>query len=178
MSWLYRVLAIGGLLAALWLGSGAWATHQQGIGEARATARYNAAIDQQKLDAGAALARETGRARQAEQALQAFKNQQEIRDAKNKLVVGALADQLRAAAGPAARLRDPNAPGCGVGGGSATGADPANTGGGAADITQAGGLFSTGATELFQRLTREADDINVAYASCRLDAFNLRKVLK
>jgi hypothetical protein len=181
MSWLNpgRWLLISGLLAALWLGYGAWAAHQQGIGEARATARYSVAIDRQKLDAGAALAKETGKTRVAEQALQAFKNQQETNDAKNKLVLGTLAAQLRVAAGPAARLRDPNAAaGCGGGGGGAPGADPARAGGGAEDGAEAGGLFSAEASGLFQQLTREADEVNVAYASCHADSFNLREVLK
>lgn len=174
---LSRMIVRLALVALLLLGWAAWSVYQQGVGEKRATAVYNAAIDRQKLDAGATLARETGKTRAAEQTLQAFKNQQEILDAKNKLVVGALADQLRAAAGPAARLRDPNAAGCGGGGGGAQAADPARAGGGADDAAQAGGLFSAGATELFQRLTREADDINVAYASCRTDAMNVREVL-
>lgn len=64
------------------------------------------------------------------------------------------------------------------GGGGAQGADPARAGGGADDASQAGGLFSAGATELFLRLTREADDINIAYTSCRLDALSLREVLR
>lgn len=178
MSWLYRALAIGALLAALWLGYGAWANHQQGIGQARATATYNTAIDQQKLDASATLARETGKTRDAEQALQAFKNQQELRDAKNKLVLGALADQLRAAAGPAARLRDPNAAGCGGGGGGAPGADPARADGGAADEAADSGLLSKQLTEFLLTQAADADQMNLAYASCRADALNLREVLK
>ena len=158
----------------------AYSYYQQQVGESRATAAYNTAIDRQKLDAGAALARETGKTRQAEQTLQAFKNQQEIDDAKNKLVVGALADQLRAAAGAAGRLRDPNArpAGCGSGGGCAPGADPARAGGGAADAAETRGLFSKEASGLFQQLTREADEVNVAYISCRADSLSLREVLK
>jgi hypothetical protein len=155
--------------------------YQQRIGETRATAAYRQAIQEQKLEAGTALARETGKTRAAEQTLQAFKNQQEIDDAKNKRVVGALADQLRAAAaGAAGRLRDPNASpaGCGRGGGSAKGADPARAGGGAANVAQTGGLFSKEASGLFQQLTREADEVNVAYISCRADSFTVREVLK
>jgi hypothetical protein len=152
--------------------------YQQRIGETRATAAYSQAIQEQKLEAGTALARETGKTRAAEQTLQAFKNQQEIDDGKNKRVVSALADQLRAAAGAAGRLRDPNAPGCGVGGGGAPGADPARAGGGAADAAQTGGLLSADLTELLLSQAKIADGINVAYTSCRLDALNLREVLK
>ena len=160
MSWLSpgRWLFIGGLLAALWLGYGAWAAHQQGIGEARATASYNTAIDKQKAKAGQLLATETQKAAAATKALHDSKAQREIDDAKNASTVAALAGRLRAAS-TAGRLRDPHAAGCGCGGGGAQGADPARAGGGAADAAEAGGLFSAGATELFQRLTRHAADI-------------------
>lgn len=178
MSWLYRVLAVSALIGLLLLGYRNWVTHQQGIGEALATARYNDAIDKQKLEASAVLARETGKTRQAEQALQDFKNEQEIRDEKNKRVVGALADQLRAAAGPAARLRDPNAAaGCGGGGGGASGADPARAGGGAADGAEAGGLLSKQLTEFLLSQAADADQVNLAYISCRADSLSLREVL-
>lgn len=158
----------------------AFSYYQQGLGESRATATYNTAIDRQKIEAGATLAQETGKTRAAKQALQVFKNQQEIRDAKNKRVVGALADRLRAAAGTAGRLRDPNASpaGCGSGGGGAKGADPACAGGSAANAAETGGLLSTDLTGLLFSQAQAADDINVAYASCRLDALNLREVLK
>ena len=154
--------------------------YQQWVGESRATVTYNAAIDQQKIEASATLAREMGRTRAAEQTLQAFKNQQEIDDAKNKLVVGALADQLRAAAGPTARLRDPNAApaGCGIGGSGAPGADPARAGGGAADVTETGGLLSKELTEFLLSQAADADQVNLAYTSCRADGLNLREVLK
>ena len=150
------------------------------MGESRATAAYNTAIDRQKLDASATLARETGKTRAAEQTLQAFKNQQEIRDAENKRVVGALADQLRAAAGAAGRLRDPNArlAGCGGGGGGTAAADPARAGGGAPDAAEAAGLLSKQLTEFLLNQAAEADQVNLAYISCRADSFNLREVLK
>lgn len=154
--------------------------YQQRVGESRATAAYNTAIDQQKIDAGATLARETGKTREAEQALQAFKNQQEIRDAENKTIASGLAAQLRAAAGTAGRLRDPNASpaGCGGGGSGTPGTDPARAGGGAGDTSEAGGLLSADLTELLLSQAKAADDINVAYTSCRADAFNLRGVLR
>jgi hypothetical protein len=178
MNWIYRILAIGALIGLLVLAYQAWATHQQGIGEARATTAYNAAITQQKTAAGELLAAETGKANTATAALNAFKLQQEKDDAQNKSTIADLAVRLRTAAGPAGRLRDPNAPGCGGSGSGAPGADPARAGGGAADAAETGGLFSAGATELFQRLTREADDINTAYASCRPDALKIREVLQ
>lgn len=178
VSWVYRLIAIGALLAALVLGYSAWVRHQQGIGEARAKTVYNAAITQQKTVAGELLAAETSKAATATAALNAFKLRQEKDDAQNKSTIADLAVRLRTAAGAAGRLRDPNAAGCGGSGSGAPGADPARSGGGAADAAEAGGLFSAGATELLHRLTRDADDINTAYASCRADALSLRFVLQ
>jgi hypothetical protein len=177
MTWLYRVLATGALIGLLAVGYQAWSVHQQGIGEARAKTTYNAAIDKQKAKAGQLLATETQKAVTATKALHDAKVEREIDDAENARTVAALVGRLRAA-GAAGRLRDPNAAGCGIGGGGAPGAYPARAGGGAADATETGGLFSAGATELLQRLTREADEVNVAYTSCRPDSLNLREVLK
>lgn len=178
MSWVYRALAVGVLIALLVLGYETWATHQQGIGEQRATTAYNLAIDQQKAAAATLLATETGKAHAATKALTDFKLEREKQDVESKSTIDNLAARLRTAAGLSGRLRDPNAAGCGGGGAGAPGADPAHANGGAIDNAQAGGLFSGPATELFQRLTREADDINIAYTSCRLDALSLREVLR
>ncbi|WP_049763668.1 hypothetical protein [Polaromonas naphthalenivorans] len=174
---LVGVLAL--LLSILGFGYGPWATHQQAIGEQRATTAYNLAIDRQKREAGELLAIEAAKANAATTALADFKTEREKHDVENKSAIATLAARLRTAAGPAGRLRDPNAAaGCGGGGAGAPGADPARVSSGADDAAQAGGLFSAGATELFQRLTREADDINVAYASCRTDSLTVREVLK
>lgn len=141
-----------------------------------ATKAANAKINRLKLDAAAVLATETARATAAEQALQAFTNNQEIKDADNQKTISGLADQLRRAAGISYRLRDPNAaPGCRLGGGSAPGQSATTPSAGADNGAEAGGLFSAGATELFQRLTSEADEINAAYASCRPYALEVSK---
>lgn len=180
MSWLSpgRWLFIGGLLAALWLGYGAWAAHQQGIGEARATTTYNTAIDKQKREAGQLLQAETERANAATNKLIEWKTEQEKQDAENQSAIADLAGRLRVAAGAAGRLRDPHAAGCGGGGGDTNAADPARAGGGAADAAQTGGLLSADLTELLLSQAKIADGINVAYTSCRLDALNLREVLR
>ena len=180
MSWLNpgRWLLIGGLLAALWLGYGAWAAHQQGIGEARATVAYNAAIDKQKTKAGQLLQVETDRANAATAKLNKLKTEREKRDVENKSTIAALAVRLRAAAGPAARLRDPHAAGCGSGGGSAPAADLARAEGGAADGAEAGGFLSKQLTEFLLSQAADADQVNLAYTSCRLDALSLREVLR
>jgi hypothetical protein len=180
MSWLNpgRYLLIGGLLAALWLGYGAWAVHQQGIGEARATVTYNAAIDKQKAKAGQLLQAETDRANAARAKLIELKNEREKQDVENKSTIAALAVRLRAAAGPAARLRDPHAAGCGGGGGGAPAADPARAGGGAADGATDAGLLSKELTEFLLSQAADADQVNLAYISCRADALTMRQVLR
>lgn len=176
LAWLSpgRWLLIGALLAALVLGYFAWADHIGDKREAAVTARYNAAIGAQKKEAAQKLADETAKVATAEKALNDFKNQQELKDATNQKTVAGLSARLLNATGPAGRLRDPDAAGCGRGGGGAQGADPASADDRANDPAQTGGLFSAGATQLLQRLTREADDINAAYISCRADAWSVR----
>lgn len=180
MSWLYRVLTISGLLAVLYLGYGAWVTHQQGIGEARATADYNTVIDKQKAKAVQLLQTETDRANAASAKLVKFRTEREKHDAENKSVIAGLASRLRAAAGAAGRLRDPNAShaGCGSGGGGASGADSTHSSGGAADEAEARGFLSKQLTEFLLRQAADADQVNLAYTSCRLDALSLREVLR
>lgn len=174
------VVALLLLLGVLSFGYGPWATHQQSVGEVRATTAYNAAIGEQKATAGKLLQVETDRANAATTALADFKRERERQDVENQSTIADLAGRLRTAAGAAGRLRDPNASpaGCGRGGGGAQGANPASASTGPADPTEADGLFSEPATQLLQKLTLEADAINVAYTSCRADAFYLRGVLK
>lgn len=168
------ILAAG---LALFIGYEAWKVHQQGIGEERATATYNTDIKKQKGEARAALASETGKKETAEKALRDFKEKQELKDAANKQTVDGLSTQLRAAAGSAGRLRDPNAAGCGGRSGNAQGPYATGTGSGPDNATETGGLFSTAATGLLQRITSEADDINIAYIACRADGETLRRLI-
>ena len=157
------------LLAALIAGYLAWANHQQGIGEARATAAYNQKIDTQKKEAALTLAKETAKVVATERALQDFKNQQEVQDAQNRKITGNLTARLRALAGPGGRLRDPHA-GRGPGGGSAPGADAAGSGNRADHGAETGGLLSAELTRFLQQKLIEADEINLAYISCRAEA--------
>jgi len=157
----------------------AW-THWQayGLGGAKARAelaQYQAdtklATEQLKADAATALATETAKTLQAEQALQAQTNIQNTQDANHAKTIADLSARLRAAAGSAGRLRDPYATsqttGCWAGGGSAASTTASAAGDRAADPADAGGLLSAELSGLLQRLQREADVINVAYASCR-----------
>jgi hypothetical protein len=181
MSWLnpYTRLLYGSLMAALLLG--AWRVHHnidQG-GYDRADAEWQAKVKSQKADATKLLDEERAKVAAALMSLRDFKDNQEIKDAHNKKAVTGYERRLRAAAGRAGRLRDPNASyatRCGGGGGGPQGADTASASHRADDIAEAAGLFSVGATALLQRLTREADDINLAYASCRADALSIREI--
>ena len=141
----------------------------------RAMAEATAATNTLKAQAAATLASETAKTRHAEQALQAIKNTQELQDAAHQNTVADLSDRLRRLAGPAGRLRDPHAAGCGGGSGGAPGAAATTPGDRAADPAQTGGLLSVPLTELLGRIVREADTINVAYASCRADAYAVRQ---
>lgn len=143
-------------------------------GYQRATSEFSTAIEAQKNKASQLLAMEAVRASAAEAALQAFKNQQELKDATHEKTVANLADRLHRLAGPAGRLLDPNAPGCGAGGAGTQGDTAAAPGDRAADDAQAGGLLSKELSGLLQRLQLEADTINIAYASCRSDTYAVR----
>lgn len=169
-AWLWRALAVAALLGGLYM----LERHIEQRGYDRAEADYTAAIERLHADAAAQLAEEVNKTRAAEQALNEAKNNQELKDATHTQTIASLSDRLRRAAGPAGRLRDPNAAPCGRSGGGPEGGPTATANAGAADHAEAGGLLSEQLSELLQRLAREADDINVAYASCRADAFTVR----
>lgn len=141
----------------------------------RAMAEATAATNALKTEAAATLVSETAKTRTAEQALQDMKNTQELHDADHQKTVADLSDRLRRLAGPAGRLRDPHAAGCGGSSGSAPGAAAPATGDRADDAAQTGGLLSESLSGLLSRLQREADTINIAYASCRADTYAVRE---
>ena len=161
------------LAAALIGGYLAWASHQQGIGEARATLAYNEKIEIQKKEAADALKKETAKVVAAERALQNFKNIQEVKDAGNKKITENLAARLRDIAGPTGRLRDPNARGW-FGSGAPNSAAPTGTDNRPDNGAEAPGLLSTELTRFLQQKLIEADEINLAYISCRADAEAMR----
>ena len=153
-----------------------WGEHRADQAEEATAARYKAAIVELKLAASDKLAKEKDKVAEREAALQDAKELQESKDATYQKTTADLSDRLRRAAGPAGRLRDPHAPGCGAGGSGATGQAASAAIGGAADPAEAGGLLSVPLTDLLAETLREADDINVAYASCRTDAYTVRAV--
>lgn len=167
----WRGLAVLAVLAGLY----ALERHIEQRGYDRATAVHTAVIKQLQAEAATTLATETAKTRSAEQALATAKNNQELQDATHQKTIAGLSDRLRSATGPAGRLRDPNATQCGGGGGSPPGDPATSTAAGPTDGTEACGPLSEPLTELLRRLTRDADDINAAYASCRADAYTLRR---
>lgn len=126
--------------------------------------------------AAQALTVATGNVLKLERQLGAAKDQQEKTDAANRKkseAQGRVIADLRARND--GRLRDPNATGC-TGPGPAVATGP-GSGAGPADATQGGGLLSAQLSGLLEKLTREADEVNDAYASCRADALTLRATL-
>lgn len=172
-----QVKIIAALLAIIALDAAvlAYGHRQYTKGVQHTTDRYERVIKTKDAEAATTLADETEKTRLLERSLQAARTNQELKDATNQKTVADLSDRLRRAAGPALRLRDPNATaGCWPGGGGAAGTATAAAGDRPADAAEAGGLLSAELTGLLQRLQREADDINAAYSSCRADAFAVR----
>lgn len=167
---LFRIVAVMALLAVLIFGQ----QYIEGRGYARAVAENESAINQQKVAAEGLLLSETQRANATERKLQNLKNIQEQKDAAHQKTVADLSERLRSLADPAGRLHDPNAAGCGRGGGGTPSEAATAPSDRPADGAEAGGLLSADLSGLLQRLTREADEVNSAYLSCRADAFAVR----
>ncbi|WP_294768646.1 hypothetical protein [uncultured Rhodoferax sp.] len=171
MSTWAKVAILLGLLLALMFGVSV--IDKRGYN--RAKAESTAALEKQRGEARATLAAETEKTRAVEAEFREFKLNREHIDADNQKTVADLQRRVRTLAGPTGRLRDPNAPGCGGGGGRTEAQAAASHGSGAENGAQAGGLLSAELSGLLQRLTAEADEINLAYASCRADAFQVRE---
>lgn len=165
-----KIAAVVELLVLLFFGE----LYIEGRGYDRAKSEDGVSIARQKAQAAATLASEIQKTRTAEQALQTFKNDQEIKDVQHQHTVVAFTERLRGLADPAGRLRDPNAARCGAGGDKSQGDVSTTASDSSNNSTEAGGLLSEQLSGLLQRLAREADDINVAYASCRADAYTVR----
>jgi hypothetical protein len=139
---------------------------------------YSQKIAKQKTEAAAVLDKETKRADAATAVAANLRATQEMKDADNLKLVQALQLDLRTAhARSAGRMRDPNAAGCGSGSGVPAPQSPASASGGTTDGPAAGGLLSESLTGLLDKLTFEADKINVAYIACRADNAALRAFL-
>lgn len=169
--WLLLLAACAALIA----GGYALVDHIGDVREAQVDARWKAAVDKQKVEAAGKLADETGKVLKIERELGAARAAQETRDAKNRKTVAGLERRLAdAAAANGGRLRDPNAAGCGGSGGSAETAVAAGADDRAGDGAKTGGLLSVQLSDLLRARLRDADEINIAYASCRADSLKLR----
>lgn len=156
---LYALLAAA-LAVVLTIGGASWRAYDLG-------AEHQSEVD--KLASAEALKVETDRANEATRKLSLNVSQQETKDALNSNAIDDLSGKLRRLG----RLRDPNARGCGPapGGAARSASDCANHG------AEAPGVLSAELAGLLQRLQREADDINNAYASCRTERWALQQEL-
>lgn len=173
-----KLIALGVLLASLV--AGLWAAYNaidQG-GFDRSEAIWKKAVADQKIEAAKTLATETGKVRAVEATLREFKRNQENTDATNKTTVAGLQRRLTSLAGPAGRLRDPNAARCGGSGGGAAGGAGTGDRDRDGDDPEAGGLLSPELTGLLRSQTEVADTINNAYISCRAQLFGDRERLR
>ena len=170
-----RIAVLAGALSLLTAGYFAWAGHQQDIGQARATAVYEAQLTKQKGAAKLLLEQETAKVKTAEKALQDFSNQRAENDLVNERTISVLAGRVHALG----RLRDPGATvGRGGGGSGTQSADSTGAGDSQADGAETGRFLSAELTEFLRSQAASADEVNAAYASCREDAFTVRALVK
>ena len=177
LSWLALVprWLLAALLAALLAGMASLAGMQtlrlhavQGAlaKEQAAHADLQAAVEAQKLEAARQLIDLTATRDALQRKLDDAHTAREKIDAQNKFVVAAQQARLDAA------LRDRGGRLCGPpergsGGAGAPGGAAAGAGSGAGDAPEATWTLRADAGRLLGRLIGEADEINVAYASCR-----------
>lgn len=171
----WALLVLAATLALWHLDSALGTSQAQLAAKTTAFDQLAGAVKQQKAQASAELTELTAQRDAAQTALNDAHRGQEIRDETAKKTIAQQATRLAALA-RAGRLRDPNAASarCGDGGGGAQGDAAASAPAGAGHPAEAGGLLSVQLSGLLQRLTREADAINAAYASCRPDALTIR----
>ena len=172
MPLIWMRIAIAGVIAVFVAGF-VWKFRHDSIelGRAEVRAEWQAAADKQKAEAGALLASESAKVSAAEKRLREFKDSQEVRDVKASGVVNDLRGRLLAAG----RLRDPFAGGCGTGGDTAKCATTAAPGAGASDGASDAGFLSKQFTEFLFEQARSADEVNIAFASCKADALSIRR---
>ena len=173
----YKLIAYAIALAAIVAAVLGYGHYQYRKGVTITTATYEAALTRQKLEAATTLATETAKVAAVTQRLNDTLHNQEIQDATNQATVAKYQADLRRMADSSGRLRDPNA-GRGCGCDSAQGDIATSASAGAADRAEAGGLLSKELSGLLLKLTADADEVNIAYASCRADALNVRELLR
>jgi len=125
-----------------------------------------------------ALADEVQKTHGVELKLSAALSAQELKDESHRKIVarytGRISDLLAAGSG---RLRDPNMPAASAPCSVPAPSDPALARSGADNTAEAGGLLSKELSGLLSARLQEADELNLAYASCRSDSITLRAAL-
>jgi hypothetical protein len=173
--WLYAI----GLAIALAAGFGEREMKQHykadAIVQKANVTKLSSAIKTQKDEAAAMLRTINASVLAQQKTIDAARAAQEQKDATNVQVVAGLQQGLHdALATRGSRLCNPAPAGRGSSGGGAAGQAAAGAGTGAADGAQAGGVLQPDAHGLLERLMKEADAVNIAYASCRADANMMR----
>lgn len=167
-----------GLLGKLYTSYQNQLTQQYSRGLEAQKAVDQIAINELHLKMSGQLAAATAAATSVTLALSNFHHQRNLADVTATQTIKALKGKL-ADLTVAGRLRDPNAgSGTNQGGSNSADADSLKrpgAGSGDANPAQAGGLLSKQLSELLLIRTSEADEINLAYDSCRKDARNLRE---
>lgn len=129
------------------------------------------AIETQKNEAAATLRTLNASVLAQQKTIDAASAAQEKQDASNAQVVAGLQQGLHdALATRGSRMCNPAPAGRGGGRGGAAGQAAAGADAGPADGAQAGGVLQPDARGLLERLMSEADAVNIAYASCKVDA--------
>ena len=179
----YKWLILAGVLAAGTASFYAYKAHVYSTGYTNgsntATAKYNEAISQQKLDAAALLADVVASHNKLNSDLDKLKADRELQDEKNKNTVATQKRRIDRLVDELGRLRDPKAPIARCGDGSsptmfnAAGA-PIDSAG---DGTYVPGLLSVEFSRLFRGHDELADAINLAFISCKAYAIKARELL-
>jgi len=147
----------GGVL--LGLGYLHWRDAQREIGAAPYRAQVQAMRD--------AALQASARVAETEKRLQAAQAEQTKKDGDNEKTIADLGRKLR----DAGRLRDPGTRGSSCPSSeTAPGATP-----GTGDDAQGPGVLSAELSDMLRTWAAEADAVNIAYASCRADALNVRQ---
>ncbi len=165
-AWAVRPLIGAAVAVALFYGYVAWRDHQREIGADGERAAWEVKLEGQKREAAGLLSAATERARTAEKVASDARAVQNTKDVQNANLTAENSRLLLANR----RLRDPNATParCGGGGGNSESAPAAGTGDRDADGAEDAGLLSVQFSDLLRDRLREADEVNDAYASCRV----------
>lgn len=135
------------------------------------TEKYESQIAKQKLEADKIIAFEAANVKATEKRLRDFKDNQEVQDASNQKKIHDLNSRVRSLSNVVGQLRDPYA----GSGNSPQGATPTDASNSIYNRAEACGVLSKQLTGFLSDQAQSCDEINVAYISCRADAFSIRQ---